>query len=118
MSCLATATLWRAADHSLHHPGGGRAIHRGDPNVRTSRRTFLATSGLTLGALTAPDWIEAADANVDLERVADAALAEARKDRAGYADVRINRYRTESISTRERQVQSVSRDQSSGLGVR
>jgi TldD protein len=35
-----------------------------------------------------------------------------------YADIRINRYRTESISTREKQVQNVSRTQNFGFGVR
>jgi hypothetical protein len=35
-----------------------------------------------------------------------------------HADVRINRYRSESILTREQQVQQVERSQSFGLGVR
>ena len=35
-----------------------------------------------------------------------------------FADIRINRYRNESISTRERQVQNVSHTQSFGFGVR
>ena len=37
---------------------------------------------------------------------------------ASYADIRVNRYRRESIATRERQVQNVSRSTSRGLGLR
>ena len=48
---------------------------------------------------------------------AEAALARAAHG-ASYADIRINRYRRESIATRERQVQNVSRSTSYGLGLR
>ena len=37
---------------------------------------------------------------------------------ASYADVRIGRYRSQSIATRERQVSGVSDQESYGLGVR
>jgi TldD protein len=50
--------------------------------------------------------------------VAEAALARAAALGASYADIRINRYRRESIATRERQVQNVSRSTSYGLGLR
>lgn len=50
--------------------------------------------------------------------VADAALARAAALGASYADIRINRYRRESIASRERQVQTVSRSTSYGLGLR
>jgi TldD protein len=46
------------------------------------------------------------------------AMARAKQLGAHYADIRINRYRTESINTREQQVQNVSRTQSFGCGVR
>ena len=49
---------------------------------------------------------------------ADAALRRAAELGASYADIRINRYRRESIATRERQVQNVSRSASYGLGLR
>ena len=49
---------------------------------------------------------------------ADVALARATALGASYADIRINRYRRESIATRERQVQNVSRSTSRGLGLR
>jgi TldD protein len=58
----------------------------------------------------------AADAAViDL---ANEALNAARGAGASYADVRIGRYRRQSVATRERQVLSVSDNESYGLGVR
>jgi hypothetical protein len=88
-----------------------------------SRRRFLATTGGALLASTrVPAWADlvqplAADDAVRAE-VADAALARATALGASYADIRINRYRRESIATRERQVQNVSRLASYGLGLR
>ena len=88
----------------------------------TSRRDFLKTASLTFGALTLPAWVfesEAiADALVDKGKLADAALSTAKRLGASYADIRINRYRFESVFTREQQVQNVSRSQSFGFGVR
>ncbi|MCI0390450.1 MAG: TldD/PmbA family protein [Acidobacteria bacterium] len=86
------------------------------------RRDFLKTSGLAFGALTLPSWFldhETAEAaTVDKNKLADVALATARSLGSTYADIRINRYRFESVSTRERQVQQVARSQSFGFGVR
>jgi TldD protein len=69
-----------------------------------------------------PDWADAFQpgAAADAKRVeaAEAALARAAALGASYADIRINRYRRESIATRERQVQSVSRSTSYGFGLR
>lgn len=94
----------------------------------TSRRDFLRTAGVAAGALSLaklPDWFssvvaaeEAAANGVDKNALADVALTTARKLGVSYADIRINRYRNESISTREQQVQNVSRSQSVGFGVR
>jgi TldD protein len=91
------------------------------------RREFLKGAAVSLGAVgiahVAP-WIleaEAAQAAaVDAIRhdLADTALAAARRLGASYADVRVNRLRSESVSTREQQVQNVSRNQSAGFGVR
>ena len=89
-----------------------------------SRRDFVKTAGVTLGALTLPTWVYDAhgatslylDANKD--RLADAALATAKRLGASYADIRINRYRLENVSTRERQVLNVSSGQNFGFGVR
>ena len=90
-----------------------------DPN---SRRNFLKRSSLVLGAAALPAWLlerEAVQAAaIDREALAELALAEARKAAAAYADIRINRYRQESIATREKQVHEVARMQSFGFGVR
>ena len=90
--------------------------------MRTSRRRFLKTSGLVFGATPLPPWVlelEAGEANaLDRNRLADVALSSARQLGASYADIRINRYRNESISTRENEVREVDRSQSFGFGVR
>ena len=54
----------------------------------------------------------------DKQALAEIALKAARKLGAEYADIRINRYRFESIATREKAVLRVARDQSFGFGVR
>jgi TldD protein len=87
-----------------------------------SRREFIAAgmSGALL-ARCAPVWAETSQPRADeaaRAEVADAALARAAALGASYADIRINRYRRESIATRERQVQSVSRSTSYGFGLR
>ena len=68
-----------------------------------------------------PAWADAfqvAASDALRAEVADAALAHAAKLGASYADIRINRYRRESIATREQQVQNVSRSTSYGFGLR
>ncbi len=97
--------------------------------MKISRRDFIKTAGLVAGVVALPsalpawmDDVEAAEgapaAAVDKNALADIALSTVRKLGVSYADIRINRYRTESISTREKQVQNVSRGQSFGFGVR
>ena len=86
-----------------------------------TRRQFLATSGVVIAGIWVPDWTEAFQStSTDAARAeaAEAALAHAASLGASYADIRINRYRRESIATRERQVQSASRSTSYGLGLR
>src|SRR5688500_2891178 len=86
-----------------------------------TRREFLATSGVVVAGIWVPDWTEAfqsASTDAARDEAAEAALARAASLGASYADIRINRYRRESIATRERQVQSVSRSTSYGLGLR
>jgi len=87
-----------------------------------SRREFIATGSALLAATSLPDWADAFQpgATDDAKRAeaAEAALARATALGASYADIRINRYRRESIATRERQVQNVSRSTSYGLGLR
>ena len=99
---------------------GGRLKAEGRRRSPT-RRDFLATSGVVVAGIFVPDWTDAFQApSTDAARAeaAEAALARAASLGASYADIRINRYRRESIATRERQVQSVSRSTSYGLGLR
>ena len=87
-----------------------------------SRRDFLATSGVVMAGVFVPDWVGAfqpsAGADALRAEVAETALDQAAKLGASYADIRINRYRRESIATREQQVQNVSRGTSYGFGLR
>ena len=87
-----------------------------------SRREFIAASSALIAATYVPDWAEAfqpsAAGDAARAEAADAALARASALGASYADIRINRYRRESITTRERQVQNVSRSASYGMGLR
>jgi len=90
--------------------------------MKPTRRDFLKTTGLACGAASLPSWVfeaEAAEAAaIDKNQLADIAISRAKKLGVTYADIRINRYRNESIFTREERVQNVSRTQSFGLGVR
>ncbi len=89
-----------------------------------SRRDFLKTTGIALGAMAIPSWAYSADLtsnalpDFDKNKLADAALSLAKKLGASYADIRINKYRIESLSTREREVQAVAKGQNYGFGVR
>ncbi len=86
-----------------------------------SRRVFLATGGALVATRYLPDWAEALQSTpTDARRAeaAEAALAQAAKLGASYADIRVCRYRRESIATREQQVQTVQRSASYGMGLR
>src|SRR5687768_664487 len=93
-------------------------------NMEFSRRDFIKTAGVAIGAAAMPVWAlspEAANtlwAEVNKDSLADAALATAKKLGASYADIRINRYRNQNVNTRERQVLNVSSSQNFGFGVR
>lgn len=97
--------------------------------MTTSRRDFIKTAGIAAGAVALPSALPAfisnveaveaaAAAGVDKMALADIALGTARSLGVTYADIRINRYRSEQVSTREKQVQNVSRSQNFGFGVR
>ena len=90
--------------------------------MKSSRRDFLKTTGIVCGAASLPAWVldaEAAQAAaLNKDKLSDIAIPLAKKLGAIYADIRINRYRHESIFTREERVQNVSRSQSFGFGVR
>lgn len=89
-----------------------------------SRRDFIKNAGLAIGATAAlpsliyPAHIVPPYIDVNKDNLADAALATAKKLGATYADIRINRYRNDSVSTREKQVTNVSSGQNFGFGVR
>ena len=92
-----------------------------------TRRDFIKTTAATAAAIAAGpgdvDWVgadrsprPAADPlALDL---AKEALDAARSAGASYADVRVGRYRRQTIATRERQVSGVSDNESYGIGVR
>lgn len=86
-----------------------------------TRRQFLATGSAAVALSCVPAWattLQPSATEAARAEVADAALAHAAKLGASYADIRINSYRRESISTREQQVQNVQRSTSFGLGLR
>ncbi len=89
-----------------------------------TRRVFLGSSAVLASELFGAT---AGSPTRDLERLADSALREARKLKASYCDIRINRYRNQDISLRmspERgggkilEVPGVSEETSFGFGVR
>src|ERR1044071_4596963 len=84
-------------------------------NSMATRREFLISAAAPVAAR-----LSAADApeGPDREKFAGAALDRARKSGATYADVRINRCRNQSITTRERQVLRIDSSTSFGYGVR
>src|SRR5436190_3314981 len=90
--------------------------------MNSSRREFLKTTALVCSAASLSAWVfeaeAAAAAGIGRNKLADIAIARAKKLGATYADIRINRYRNESVFTREERVQNVSRTQSFGFGVR
>lgn len=95
--------------------------------MSATRRDFIKTTAATAASLTASAHLgldpfaqtltpSVADvAGIDLGHEA---LNVARDAGASYVDVRIGRYRRQSIATRERQVTAVSDTESYGLGVR
>ncbi|MCB1024360.1 MAG: twin-arginine translocation signal domain-containing protein, partial [Acidobacteria bacterium] len=89
-----------------------------------SRRDFLKTTGMALGVAAIPTWAYSADLtsaalpDFDKNKLADASISLAKKLGATYSDIRINKYRIESVSTREKQVQGVAKGQNFGFGVR
>ena len=99
--------------------------------MSTSRRDFLKTGAAAAAAtLAAPRLLSAAEAlerspyliapraEANVEDLAAEALTAARDAGASYADVRVGRYRRQSISTRERRITGVADSESYGIGVR
>jgi TldD protein len=77
----------------------------------TGTLMFVPTLATTKSRLVHP-------VNPDIAELATVALETARSLKATYADIRIARYRTEAIATRERRVLNVSSNESYGFGVR
>src|SRR5688572_19159108 len=99
-----------------------------------SRRDFLKSGAAAAAVLATPGLLSASDRNgllapsprlltaptaepYVIELAADA-LEAAKSAGASYSDVRIGRYRRQSINTRERQITGVADAESYGLGVR
>src|ERR1051326_3502603 len=86
-----------------------------------TRRDFLKTASFACGAVALAPWEQSARGAISLDDkhlLADMAIKRAKKLGASYADIRINRYRLESIFTREQRVQNVGRSEDFGFGVR
>ncbi|HLG56346.1 MAG TPA: TldD/PmbA family protein [Vicinamibacterales bacterium] len=92
-----------------------------------SRRDFIRTTAATAAALTVggrftlepfAQTLPAPGADPAAIAIANDALNAARAAGASYADVRVGRYRRQTIATRERQVSGVNDSESYGLGVR
>ena len=89
-----------------------------------SRRDFIRASGSVAVAAALPFQALASGmpfptfADINKDSLADAALSTAKKLGASYADIRINRYRNQNVSTRERQVLNISSGENAGFGVR
>jgi TldD protein len=98
--------------------------------MTTNRRDFLKTGAAAAAATLAapsllhaatfspPRFVEAPPTEPFAAELAAEALNAAKDAGAAYADVRIGRYRRQSLSTRERQITGVSDSESYGLGVR
>jgi TldD protein len=90
------------------------------------RREFLGFASVATGVALLPSWSYAAEkltspnpiSPATRKQLADAALNAATKRGATYADVRIGRYLTQSISTREARVDSIASTESHGAGIR
>jgi TldD protein len=91
-----------------------------------TRRDFIKTTAATAAALAAGPGVEFGTAQTAPVPAADPLALELAKEAldaaqsagASYADVRVGRYRRQTIATRERQVSGVSDNESYGIGVR
>jgi TldD protein len=90
--------------------------------MSVSRREFVLTGSALLVGTSLPAWADIFPQGQTVDdlraEVAEAALKQATASGASYADIRVSRYRRESIASRERQIQNVSRSTSYGLGIR
>jgi TldD protein len=80
------------------------------------RREFIQTTAALATAATLPARLPQADASV--KTLCLRALDTAKAAGASYADVRVARTRTQSVSTREQQITSLSDGETFGFGIR
>ncbi len=91
-----------------------------------SRRDFIKTTAATAAAIAVGPGASLGSVQTAVAPAADPlalelakeALDAARSAGASYVDVRVGRYRRQTIATRERQVSGVSDNESYGIGVR
>jgi TldD protein len=89
-----------------------------------NRRDFIITTAATGAVMLIPKHLAHGFSpppkfsDPDFQKLADEALNAAKMSGASYADIRINRYRNQSISTREQRVMNVSNNEDFGFGVR
>ena len=99
--------------------------------MTTTRRDFLRTGAVAAaatvvgprilsagGPLIRSSQVAAPEADTYALDLAAEALGAARDAGASYADVRVGRYRRQSVSTRERRITGVADSESYGIGVR
>lgn len=93
------------------------------------RKDFLQMTAMGLSALMVPDYLLGRPVEVSAfldnglpnaakKALADAALTEAKRGGAAYADVRIGRYLTQAIMAREAKIQNIANSESYGVGIR
>jgi TldD protein len=112
----------QATSHISRMPRCGGLREPNRPS-HMQRREFLGCSTAAAALLlTRPmrgfAMLDSTSPDIDLKSLADAALDAARSAGASYADIRINRYRNQYISTREEKIDSISDGESYGFGVR
>ena len=88
-----------------------------------SRRDFIKTTGIFCGAVASDlsGTLGSSGAGlppVNRRELAELALARSKKLGCSYCDIRVNKYRHESIFTREQRVLDVSRTHHYGFGIR
>jgi TldD protein len=98
--------------------------------MSVSRRKFVSTAGAAVALTAIGSRAEALGAapeifvrsgqpqSTNYKELVMAGVAAAKDAGAQYADVRIGRYRTQGIQTRERRVQGLSDNETAGIGIR
>ncbi len=97
-------------------------------NTHFSRRDFMKTAGIGMGAAFIPGALYARELPIQADyspidkaihkELADIALNSAKSSGASYADVRIGRYLNQYVFTREDKVQNIVNTESYGVGIR